>query len=513
MRLLKLYIESFKNLRDFELLFDEVPTTVLVGQNGTGKSNVLEALIIIFRDLDLGSQPNLTYRLTYRCRGRVVSVDSDPSRKSRPVIIDVDGERWGTERFSRRGGGDFLPGFIFGYYSGPSNRMEKHFETHQNRFAADLREGADRPLRPLLYGRLVHSQFVLLSFFAREEADRDVLGKFLRIVDLDSVLFELKRPAWYNPSRGSSGADIGDSRLWGARGVVRDFASRLYEIALAPMGGSKARDRLYLYLKNKSDLIRLAEGYESQAEFFKALESLYISDLVEDVRTRVTVRGSHDSLTFRELSEGEQQLLTVLGLLRFVEGKEGLVLLDEPDTHLNPAWSLDYINLLKSHVSDPDSTNIVMATHDPLVVSGLIRTEVRVMRRSEDARVSASTPEEDPKGMGVAGLLTSELYGLRSQLDRDTLGDLDRKRELASLEELTSAERAELSALNDRLGNLDFSKTARDPLYQPYVLAMTALETRLALRKAILSPDEIDQRQDLADQVVSSLLEVLEADQ
>jgi len=35
-------------------------------------------------------------------------------------------------------------------------------------------------------------------------------------------------------------------------------------------------------------------------------------------------------------SEGEQQLLLVLGLLKFTAEEEALFLLDEPDTHLNP---------------------------------------------------------------------------------------------------------------------------------------------------------------------------------
>src|SRR5262249_42812211 len=126
------------------------------------------------------------YKLAYTCKDRAIRVDCDPARRGRTAIIQVDGERWRADRFSRKGGGEYLPGFVFGYYSGPSNRMERHFESHQLRFASDLREGADRPLRPLLYARLVHSQFVLLSFFARESDDREVLTRFLRIVDLDS---------------------------------------------------------------------------------------------------------------------------------------------------------------------------------------------------------------------------------------------------------------------------------------------------------------------------------------
>jgi predicted ATP-dependent endonuclease of OLD family len=75
MRLLRLHIKpcksipGFKNLIDFEIGFDEgSPTTVLVGRNGTGKSNVLEALTVIFRDLDLElALPPFAYDLKYTC--------------------------------------------------------------------------------------------------------------------------------------------------------------------------------------------------------------------------------------------------------------------------------------------------------------------------------------------------------------------------------------------------------------------------------------------------------------
>jgi hypothetical protein len=42
---------------------------------------------------------------------------------------------------------------------------------------------------------------------------------------------------------------------------------------------------------------------------------------------------------FDQLSEGEKQLLAVVGAIRLTTGNENLVLLDEPDTHVNPHWS------------------------------------------------------------------------------------------------------------------------------------------------------------------------------
>ena len=52
MRIDWLWLEEYKNLKDLTINFDEEHLiTVLIGRNGTGKSNVLEALTVIFRDL------------------------------------------------------------------------------------------------------------------------------------------------------------------------------------------------------------------------------------------------------------------------------------------------------------------------------------------------------------------------------------------------------------------------------------------------------------------------------
>jgi ABC-type multidrug transport system ATPase subunit len=206
------------------------------------------------------------------------------------------------------------------------------------------------------------------------------------------------------------------------------------------------------------------------------------------------------------LSEGEQQLLMVLGLLRFTKEDESLFLLDEPDTHLNPAWSLKYLDLVSAFVGDQKSSHILIATHDPLVIAGLEREQVQLMQRDEKTeRINADYPEESPRGMGVAALLTSDIYGLRSQLDLPTMRLLDERRELAIKEELTEAERERLRSLNEELDRLDFTTTIRDPLYEPYVKAMTRAEKEEGLREPVLTPEQQDRQKELAVQIVSEL--------
>ena len=49
MRLDRLSIPNYRNLRSFEIDFDESQsTTVLIGRNGSGKSNLIEAIVEIF---------------------------------------------------------------------------------------------------------------------------------------------------------------------------------------------------------------------------------------------------------------------------------------------------------------------------------------------------------------------------------------------------------------------------------------------------------------------------------
>src|SRR3546814_306473 len=81
MRVDSLTIRSFKNLTDITIDFDEGElSTVVIGENGTGKSNVIEALATIFRDLDLGHASAFHYQIAYHCSGYRIQVRCDEHR-------------------------------------------------------------------------------------------------------------------------------------------------------------------------------------------------------------------------------------------------------------------------------------------------------------------------------------------------------------------------------------------------------------------------------------------------
>ena len=557
MRIDALYLEEFKKLKRFEVDFDlNSPRQVIVGRNGVGKSNLLEAIAQIFRDLDLevdaSTDTGFGYKLEYHCNGHFVRITSarpvpgdisrpfartyeiapdtgdqhlpasqrnyqaisqaDFYRRNRPVV--ADGEELPNP-------GRLLPLYVFGYYSGVSGRFNEVFARHEELYYRQQIKGNEAPLRPLFLAKPHHSQFSLLSFFAvNDQAAQAFLRDEFRISGLDSVLFALHEPYWNKRSRRAP-EPATDQRFWQAGGKVSQLLDSLFSHALAPIAGEQrmkvsigqepSKERRFLYLPSQRALQAVAKGLQSK-EFFSRLESAIFSDVVspdgDDVRIRVRLTDTNTPVLFNELSEGEQQLLTLIGLMRFTAQSESLFLLDEPDTHLNPAWCMDYLANLRKYGVEPESSQILLTTHSPLTFAGLEKQEVVVLEREPDGHIVSSHPTSDPRGMGFAAILTSELFGLRAALDPETLKKVDEKRELAFKQPKTDEDRRRLAELNTELGRLDFASAARDPLYLEYVRAMTeAQKENPDLAQAAPDAEAWRNRRQIAIDIAKQLLE------
>jgi ABC-type transport system involved in cytochrome c biogenesis ATPase subunit len=507
----RLKIPKYKNLVDFDINFDESQaTTVVLGRNGMGKSNLLEALVEIFRDLELCAAPTFAYELQYICRDRTIFLSADPARSTSRLSVAVDGLPVAVTEFNERRD-DYLPKYVFAYYSGWSSRLENHFaEPTRRHYNAVLKSTDYRiPLRRMFFCRKDYSQLVLLAFFlSRNSEAHEILREYLNIQAFDCALFALKRP-WWGKSRRSN--RIGDARFWSARGAFRGFLDVLWDRGLAPIRRTESverdvrrqperTDRLYLFIKDSVTLCSLAGKAEGPKEVFGYLESLFLCDLIDEVR--VTVRRTDGTrLKFRQLSEGEQQLLTVLGLLLFTQEDESLYLLDEPDTHLNPVWTYRYLGLLKRTISATKG-NLLIATHNPLMIGSLHKNQVRIL--NHDAAVTTSAePESDPIGIGVEGLLKSELYGLRSSLAPEVLNDIDTQNKLLGLAKRTKGQDRELQEANTRLEAIGVTLSHPNPLFD---LFAKAVASQPIFQKPVLSATDIEAQDKLANEILDGIV-------
>lgn len=126
MQLLHISIPFFRNLHGLDITFaTHLQATVdapanaqpkfirshaLIGQNGTGKSNLIEALITIFRDVDLDREAVFEYTLEYSIRGHVVHIEADTAKQKRPYVwVDGKAESQGYLLKNR----ELLPAHIF----------------------------------------------------------------------------------------------------------------------------------------------------------------------------------------------------------------------------------------------------------------------------------------------------------------------------------------------------------------------------------------------------------------
>ena len=605
MQLRCLAIPNFRNLRglviDFATHLEPRPDAAstaalksirshaLIGQNGTGKSNLIEALITIFRDIDLDRDAAFDYTLEYEIRGHVVRIQADLAKQRRPFVW-VDGDRVSQDYLNKndppdktprdeRRGPRLLPSHVFAYYSGRNERIEALFQDHQKRFnrlqdittdevlpeqvltnfkgtEADIRaieeakqrretrmkQAGDDRLRRLFYCRGGHSQLVLLACLLSDDPVFQKVLKNLHIDSLESALFVLKEPYRLREKRRNgkfeeTELNEGDPRFWFSRGsVVSEFLEYLWQVAWAPIeqeltrqidfrGRTEKQRQLYLYVPNQAKLQELGRLVGGTDSFFRYAEGAYIGDLIEEVRItvkkRVDGKDGHDGkVSFTQLSEGELQMLTVLGLMRITREDHCLFLLDEPDTHLNPIWKLRYFDdiegvldrkstntlsgdLVLSSSTYPVQSQVLITTHDPMMIGSLKREQVHILRRQAD-RTVVEIPDEHPQGMGVTGLLKSELFGLSSTLDIETERRLFRRNALYVKRPRTAEEDVELTRLSAELSDLGFSTADfRDPDYALFVRKMA--EHR-KFRKPTLSPEEQAEQEKLADEVIDEIL-------
>jgi hypothetical protein len=162
--------------------------------------------------------------------------------------------------------------------------------------------------------------------------------------------------------------------------------------------------------------------------------------------------------------------------------------------------------MLREIVGDQSTSHMIISTHNPLLIAELERSQVQVMQRSEPAgRITAQVPDQDPRGMGIAGLLTSEIYGLRSQLDLPTLALLDEKRILATRDGKNAEELRRLSDINEALEGLGFRDSDRDPMFEAFEQAMTEAEHREGLQVPVLTKDQIHRRNEIAKSVLRQI--------
>jgi hypothetical protein len=125
-----------------------------------------------------------------------------------------------------------------------------------------------------------------------------------------------------------------------------------------------------------------------------------------------------------------------------------VVLVDELDLHLHPKWQREVIGFLTERFPN---TQFIVTAHSPLIVQAAADANIVVLRREGDHVVIKNDPET-LRGWRVDQVLTSELFGLETARPPDMEELLRRRRAILTKPRLTKADQEVLEKINDQIG-------------------------------------------------------------
>jgi energy-coupling factor transporter ATP-binding protein EcfA2 len=188
---------------------------------------------------------------------------------------------------------------------------------------------------------------------------------------------------------------------------------------------------------------------------------------------RVEVKTHYGWVGMRELSLGYRTLIAWMVDLasRLFErypdspnplAEPAVVLVDEIDLHLHPQWQRQLIGYLTERFPN---TQFIVTAHSPLVVQSATDANIVVLRREGD-HVVIDNDVESIRGWRVDQILTSDLFGLETARPPQIEELLKERTALLSKPRLTAKDEARLRELQTAIGPLPTgeTKTEREAL-------------------------------------------------
>lgn len=340
MKLLSVYVEKYKNLAGTYDFTSQDGYIALIGENGSGKSNMLEAISLIFGKL---------YKIQ----------DIEDIGKFR-IRYDIDGTEYSYGNIDEEGNGikleanPILPRSIISCYSGEDIRLwNSTYKSYYKDFFNKAIQGHSY-IPKLLYINKYCWKIALIALLYSENIEvKDFLTNKLGI-NVNDVKIRFTRRAqesekahdastWYNEVETKLGngeisiLDLKDIDLNETQDVDATIDQRIF---------------YYLY-------------FLSMPEKNPAI-GLRADKLIEDIR--ITIDGNID---FDNLSEGEKKLILIECITKVLGEKESLLLLDEPDAHTHIARKKELLDAIETFEGQT-----ILTTHSPVFTTLINKNDI-----------------------------------------------------------------------------------------------------------------------------------------
>lgn len=372
MKLLSLKVWEYKNFDEVDINFSKSEgKTLVVGTNGSGKSNLLEILSAIFSACyrkEKNVTPDFRFELKYSIEQMRAGSTSGNLSYSYPVIIklrnadgiismetqNVDGS-WNIVNETEFEG--LLPEHVVAVYSGEEKRLwEEYYFSSYDDYNKQYMEGkmSYQPQRMLYlnnyYWNLIASILAIHDIIEYREFLKNSVG-------LNEVC---KLHCKFDVAKMRTNRNVMAKQILQ---IINPDQKESIELAL-------------------HDYDRLKEvcGYESDIFYNMLVLTLYkdykiITELIANCTNGIEIK---------DLSEGEKKLLLIYGAINIIAG-ENLYLLDEPDAHLHEGRKREIFDLIQT----VEGSHFVITSHSPTLTE-LFDSEKVVMLSSDGGKTNVT---------------------------------------------------------------------------------------------------------------------------
>lgn len=401
MRLKSLTIGQYKNLKAFTLGFDGSSfIDVFVGKNGSGKSNLFEALIEIFRhlyeyDKERGD-PGFSYTIKYEINGKETEITWNTGN----LIIN--------DRKRKTIGETPLPDNVLIYYSGHNDTVETLVQRYEDAFrkriksanldesrrfigigpdykqlliAVLLMQKADNKARQLIYQKLGIDRLGI-----RKPGDGGFTESVVKVV--------LDRPGYAKAASFDIEDNDENDQYWKSDGITKTFLKRLTKCVVHTPGGMTvsagyfaSEDRYILYFdiaKIQTEFV----DYNAQ-ELFRQFDNLKTLGMLTDIVIPLVLTNGLDA-SVAHFSDGQFQSVYIYSIIELFKDRNCLTLLDEPDAFLHPEWQFDFLKQV-FEITDTAAKNnhVLMSSHSASTLCSLEDQNISLFK-IENSTVSCS---------------------------------------------------------------------------------------------------------------------------
>ncbi len=387
MRLKKLYVKDYKNLKNFTVDFESGNgLSILIGNNGSGKSNLLEIISGIFHDLfkeKSSRKIDCDYSLEYELDGISCKTEQRdgtlrcyaPKLKPRDKFISEN-----------------TPNSVIGLYSGEEDRLWTQFyQPYYNAYIRRIQTNRyqDR-MRLILIDKRYWNIALLTLLLSNNSTLEPFIKEELGITTIDKIRITFNFHHYQSSNELlKSFIDRINPEHVSVKIYSRDELSKgvFYDLLTDENGD--------VLVDENGDALLVDSGI-TDLEVFRYLTQASIPEK-DRLIAGITI-SVNDGITIQQLSEGEKKLILVKTVLEILADEKALVLMDEPDAHLHEERKPALIRMMR----DYPNRQIIIATHSPIIAQTAQEKEL-LMLESKDGKATLVSDEKREKIKRLTG--------------------------------------------------------------------------------------------------------------